>query len=77
MTTNKMNPKKKYAKPTVKLAKWELNEAICNLNNVANCSDKPLCFDIPGGNGAGRFDIRDSSDGWSRVGSNSSSRNAW
>ncbi len=30
MTTNKMNPKKKkYAKPTVKLAKWELNEAIC------------------------------------------------
>ena len=73
-----MNPKKKkYAKPTVKLAKWELNEAICNCNNVANCSDKPVCFEIQEGNGAGRFDFRGNSDGWSRVTSNSSSRNAW
>ena len=69
-----MTPKKKYAKPTLKVAKWELNEAICN--SVTTCSDKPMCFEIPGGNGVGRFDIRDNSDGWTRVGSTSSSRNA-
>ena len=73
MTTNKMNPKKKkYAKPTVKLAKWELNEAICQ---TVSCNSYTQCFDIPGGNGSGRFEIRDTSDGWTRVGSTSSSRN--
>ena len=39
MTTNRhmMTPKKKYAKPTVKVAKWELNEAICETVKASPC----------------------------------------
>ena len=38
-----MTPKKKYAKPTVKVAKWELNEAICE--TVMKVSPE-RCFDV-------------------------------
>lgn len=40
-----MNPKKKYAKPTVKLAKWELNEAICQKTTIMQISPN-RCFDV-------------------------------
>lgn len=74
MTTNKMNPKKKkYAKPTVKLAKWELNEAICN--NVT-CLSYRKCFDIKSGSGmTGVETRRDVTGEWWPVGSNT--RRAW
>lgn len=67
MTTNKMNPKKKYAKPTVKLAKWELNEAICN--NVT-CLSYRKCITIEKGTkGSITEDRRDFTGEWDRVGS--------
>lgn len=74
MTTNKMNPKKKkYAKPTVKLAKWELNEAICN-NPV--CLSYTKCLNVQGDSGKNAVEIRrDVTGEWTRVGS--TSRNAW
>lgn len=63
-----MNPKKKkYAKPTVKLAKWELNEAICN--NVT-CLSYTKCFDIKTQSHVVGIEVRDdNSTGWTRVGS--------
>ena len=75
MTTNKMNPKKKkYAKPTVKLAKWELNEAICN--NPVVCLSYTKCLDVQGDSGkTGVETRRDITGEWTRVGS--TSRNAW
>ena len=73
MTTNKMNPKKKYAKPTVKLAKWELNEAICQ---TVSCNSYTKCFDIKTNSHVIGVETRNNSQGeWSRVGSTSS--NSW
>lgn len=68
MTTNKMNPKKKkYAKPTVKLAKWELNEAICQ---TVSCNSYTQCFDVaPGTSIIQTENRRDVTGEWSRVGS--------
>ena len=67
MTTNKMNPKKKYAKPTVKLAKWELNEAICN--NVT-CLSYRKCIGIQKGTKVSVIEDRSDYTGtWDRVGS--------
>ena len=64
---NKMNPKKKYAKPTVKLAKWELNEAICN-NPV--CLSYRKCIGIQKGTKVSVIEDRSDYTGtWDRVGS--------
>ena len=62
-----MTPKKKYAKPTVKVAKWELNEAICN-NPM--CLSYRKCISIEKGT-AGTIieDRKDQTGTWSRVGS--------
>lgn len=67
MTTNKMNLKKKYAKPTVKLAKWELNEAICQ---TVTCNSYTRCFEVNAGSGLFQTETRETDPKtWTRVGS--------
>ena len=69
-----MNLKKKYAKPTVKLAKWELNEAICQ---TVSCNSYTKCFTIKTNSGVNGTETRlgNNTGEWTRVGSTSS--NAW
>lgn len=59
-----MTPKKKYAKPTVKVAKWELNEAICD---DPVCLSYTKCLDVQGSKGESSIEFRDNPNGWSRV----------
>ena len=60
-----MTPKKKYAKPTVKVAKWELNEAICD-NPV--CLSYRKCIGISKGSNIKLTEDRNNFTGsWERI----------
>ena len=64
-----MTPKKKYAKPTLKVAKWELNEAICN---SVTCGSENQCFIINKGDENHDVERRTDVGSWDKVGSSSS-----
>lgn len=61
------NLKKQYVKPTVKLAKWDFSNAVCQ-TIVSTSVTK--CISVTKGVGANTVEIRNETTGeWNRVGS--------
>ncbi len=68
-TTNVMKKQKRtYLKPTLKVAEWDFNEAVCQ-SQVSQCSLKDVCITIREADSHDVVGTRQDAGEWHRMGS--------
>lgn len=58
--------KRTYLKPTLKVAEWDFNEAVCQ-SQVSMCSTKDMCIRIREANSHDLVSTRWDSEEWNRI----------